>query len=67
VSQDREHMAAIGRRGGEAVSRDREQMAERGRMGGLRRAARFAARQNGHNGHGDGAPAEVAGPDRADA
>ncbi len=34
MSQNREHMAEIGRRGGQAVSRNREHMAEIGRKGG---------------------------------
>ena len=34
MSQNRDHMASIGRRGGEAVSRDREHMARIGRKGG---------------------------------
>ena len=40
VSQDREHMAAIGALGGATVSRDREHMARIGRMGAA--AARVA-------------------------
>ena len=34
VSRNREHMAEIGRKGGEKVSRDRKHMAEIGRKGG---------------------------------
>jgi general stress protein YciG len=40
VSQDRGHMAEIGRRGGERVSQDRAYMAEIGRRGGEASAPR---------------------------
>lgn len=34
LSQNRAHMAAIGKKGGKAVSRDKEHMATIGRLGG---------------------------------
>ena len=37
VSQNREHMASIGRKGGESVSKNRTHMAEIGRKGGQAR------------------------------
>ncbi len=44
VSQDREHMAKIGRLGGTSVSQDREHMREIGRRGREQQAAKKAAK-----------------------